>query len=314
MDIFISSLNVVIPFVVLLALGFVARKRKLITPEGISSMNSLIYNILLPAMLIINIFESTDVGEGFVGLFVYMVIWLVAITVTAALIVPRLIKKESVSAFTASIIRGNYAIYGLPLAQSVLPAEVVPDFVSLLVPGILVSNILTLIICELWADNKKKFSLFKFLKKVFSAPIVCAVIIALILKYSGIILPEFLTTSLSFLSGATTPIAFLCLGASFTFMSVKNNIKLISTATIIKLVILPALILIPAVFYFGFSNIQIVVLICIFATPTAATGSAMVKELNGDFKLIGEITMFTAIFSIITIFLIVYGLRLIEVL
>ncbi len=316
MDILISSFNVVVPFVVLLLLGLIAKKKNIITPESISGMSSLIYNILLPAMLISNILDGDSEVEGFAALVVYMAVWLVAIAVAGILIVPKFVKKQQSSAFAAGILRGNFAIYGLPLAQGLLDEKLLPDLVTLLIPGILISNILALVVCELMGekDEGEKFSLLLFLKKVFAAPIVSAVIVGMAVKYSGIVLPEAFETSLSLIGGATTPIAFLCIGATFKFDSIKNNIKLISVATALKLVVIPTLVLIPSILYFNFDSIQTVVLLCIFATPTAATASAMVKELRGDSKLIGEITMFGTIFSVLSLFVIVTILRFIGVL
>ncbi len=316
MDILISSFNVVVPFVVLLLLGYIAKKKSIVTTESVSGMNSLIYNILLPAMLISNILDGDSETEGFVVLVVYMGIWLVAIALVGLFIVPKFVSKQQSSAFAAGILRGNFAIYGLPLAQGILDEQLLPDLVTLLIPGILISNILALVICELMGEKGRgeKFSLVVFLKKIFFTPIVSSVIIGMVVKTIGLDLPEAFETSLSLIGGATTPIAFLCIGAMFKFDSVKNNIKLISVATLFKLVVIPTLVLIPAVLYFNFDSIQTVVLLCIFATPTAATASAMVKELRGDSKLIGEITMFGTIFSVLSLFVIVTILRFIGVL
>jgi predicted permease len=77
---------------------------------------------------------------------------------------------------------------------------------------------------------------------------------------------------------------------------------------IARLLIVPGCVL--AVFvYMGFRNMELSVLLCIFATPTAMASYIMAKNMNNDGELSGQIVVLTTACSCVTIFLIIFFLR-----
>ncbi|MEE1042756.1 MAG: AEC family transporter [Clostridia bacterium] len=118
-------------------------------------------------------------------------------------------------------------------------------------------------------------------------------------------MPDFCNNIVRDLSRVATPLALIGLGGSFTFGSIKNNIKPLTFILGLKLVIVPAAAIGISAYAFGFRGAPIVTLISIFASPTAVSSFTMAQSMGGDSDLAGQTVVFTSAFSIITVFLIV---------
>jgi predicted permease len=64
----------------------------------------------------------------------------------------------------------------------------------------------------------------------------------------------------------------------------------------------------------GFRAIDLSVLLCIFASPTAVSSYIMAGNMGCDGELSGQIVVLTTVGSILSIFLFVFALRTIGVL
>jgi predicted permease len=79
-------------------------------------------------------------------------------------------------------------------------------------------------------------------------------------------------------------------------------------ATVCRLIIIPVVILFICI-NLGFRNIELSVMISLFATPTALASYIMAKNMGNDWELSGQIVVLTTLLSCITIFFIVFFLR-----
>jgi len=53
----------------------------------------------------------------------------------------------------------------------------------------------------------------------------------------------------------------------------------------------------------GFREIELVILMAMFASPSAVSSYTMAMQMDGDGELAGQLVVFTTVFSIITMFL-----------
>lgn len=114
--------------------------------------------------------------------------------------------------------------------------------------------------------------------------------------------------SVANLSGMATPMAFLILGASFKFSALKGNIKPLTIAVAVKLILFPALFL-PLSILMGYRGIQLAALLTMLGAPTAVSSFTMAKQMNGMGELAGQIVIFTSICSIPTMFFWIFLLK-----
>ena len=69
-----------------------------------------------------------------------------------------------------------------------------------------------------------------------------------------------------------------------------------------KIVIIPA-VMITVSALLGFNQLEMAILIAVFATPNAVSSYAMARNYEADYELAGEIITLGTLFSIITIFI-----------
>ena len=110
------------------------------------------------------------------------------------------------------------------------------------------------------------------------------------------------------LPAIATPLAFIILGASFSFGDVGRYVKELLLTLGMKLVVFPALFLGIAILL-GFRDAPLAVLLTVFAAPVAVSSFTMAQQMGGDDKLAAQIVVFCTLFSILTIFLLVFFLK-----
>ena len=103
------------------------------------------------------------------------------------------------------------------------------------------------------------------------------------------------------MAGVTSPLMLFLLGAFFRFGNVRHHFKPLLATVIGRLVIIPLLVIIPALLL-GFRGDDFVTILIVFATPAAVAGFTMVQQMGGDADLAGDIVVFTSFLCPFTIF------------
>ena len=120
----------------------------------------------------------------------------------------------------------------------------------------------------------------------------------------------FLYQVLSYLSSMSTPFAFLIVGAGLDFSHSVSNIRKLSIVILFRNLIFPFLILMIAYFIRLADQAEYAILVSIFASPTAVASAIMAAQMKADEKLADEIVMYSALFSIVSLFIIIYCLKM----
>lgn len=137
-------------------------------------------------------------------------------------------------------------------------------------------------------------------------PCLIGSVIALVLFFSGIQLPDVLQDSLSLLGAITGPVAMLVVGvimAETRFTDVVREIRLYPYIIIRQLVL-------PIAFYagftaLGFSNLLSGVFALMFAMPVGSMAPTFIASFRGNAQLTAKATVLTTLGAFITIPLIV---------
>ena len=124
----------------------------------------------------------------------------------------------------------------------------------------------------------------------------------------------FIYTTISNLSKVASPLALVVLGARFEFKSVKSLVKPIAASVILRLIVAPVLgigsaIALSSMGVMSFTTTEYPALISLFGTPIAVSSAVMVSEIGGDEQLAGQIVVWTSLFSVFSIFAIVFLMK-----
>ncbi len=315
MESLIFAINATAPIIILVAIGYILKKRGFMSESFSKAANKLVFKLLLPVMLFLNVYKIENPKQMDFGYIAYAVLGVIAVfVISLPLVMAVTPKNERRGALLQATFRSNYALIGIPLAQSLFGDEgaaVATLLSAVLIP---VFNILAVISLSVFKKDAKRIDVKGILLGIIKNPLIQSIVIGIIclvirevLYKNGI---EFnpleinaISKPLSYLSSMATPLALLVLGAQFEFSAVKELRREIIFGTLMRTVIVPVLSLGIAVILGAFNGAHFASFIAAFATPVAVSSVPMAQEMDGDTALAGQLVVWTTLVSALTIFL-----------
>ena len=321
---FLFALNSIAPLIIIVAVGYFLKKKGIFKAETAKSVNKVVFRVLIPATVFLNIYTIEDIGKidmtyiGYVAVFT-LIVFLLSLWLSG--VITKSPDRRGV--MSQVMYRSNYALVGLPLVESICGSNGLAEAALLSVVSVSAFNVFAVISLSVFGENKK-ISIKKIFVDILKNPLiqaiilsgVCLIIRALFIK-NGIsfrisqIQPLF--TAIKYFSASATPIALLCLGAQFEFSAIAGMRREIIWGTLIRTVIVPMLAIGIAYMCFDFSAGVYAAFIAAFATPVSVSSAPMAQEMGGDSVLAGQLVLWTTVVSSITLVLFIYGLKLLNV-
>lgn len=295
------GLGVVIPLFVVMAIGYLARKVKLIDDTGVGVVNRLVFWIFLPAILFVSVYE-TNLKEVFnVPLILFSVLATTAVFIISFLIVPLIEKKRNrCGVIVQGLIRGNEVYFGFPIVVALIGSQYLGLMSIVVAFAVIFYNGYSIFVLEYFkgdtVDKKKIFI------SLITNPFILATFLAVIMSLAGIVIPDIIMTGFRSLADVATPLALFLLGASFNFTSTKGYLKEVVWTTILRLIVIPGIVIALSI-VMGFSSSEIVILFVTFGVPTAVASYSMARQLKADYELASQIVVYTSSFAILTVFI-----------
>ncbi len=325
MDIFIFSLNAVLPILLLAVLGFFLKRISFFTTEFLRVANDFCFKFALSTLVFMNVYsiETLDSIRVDVLVFAYaftLVMFFIGIFYAKVFIKDPMQKGVLVQTF----FRANYVIIGLPLAVRL--AGPAAQGVASLLAGFVVPffNVLAVISFTIFMpsnDNKMLplERILDILKKILKNPLILGGLSGLlclcIRPYVGDWRFEtgelrFLFQTLESLSKIGTPLALLVLGGQFAFSAVKTLLPKIILGVIIRLLITPLVgFIVVLVFFPHFSKAEYAAFLPFFAGPCAVSTAIMAENMGNDGELARQLVVWTSVISAFTLFIFIAILR-----
>ena len=124
MESLIFAVNAIAPIVLTVALGYILKKKGFMDERFTKMANKLVFRVFLPCMLFLNVYKIESIGDIDLGYAAYAVGMGLFIFVAGLFAVMLLTKQpERRGVLWQSIYRSNYALIGIPLAQSLFGEE-----------------------------------------------------------------------------------------------------------------------------------------------------------------------------------------------
>lgn len=305
MESFIFSLNVVFPLFVLISLGYFLSRIKLVNPTFVKTGNNVCFKVFLPILLFMNIYQA-DFSSTFDGNFILLVLGFVAAQmVILFLTVPFIIKENAKrGVIIQALFRGNFLIFGVPICETMFGAE--GGALAAIVAAFLVPlyNLLAVVVLAIF-DSEQKVNVKQTLLNIVKNPLIIGALLGLIFSFFKIPLPEAVFSPLKQLGSIATPLALTLLGCDFSFRSAFRNLKYVLTVSFLRLLVVPAVV-ISIVVALGYRDAQLAVLMVAFGAPVAVSSYTMACNANADAELAGQLVVASSLFSIFTMFALVY--------
>jgi len=320
-----TAANAVLPIVLLILLGYVLRQKNFLSAEFVKLGNKLVFNICLPAMLFINVYdiESFERIQWDIVLYSCVMVFVIFLLgLGVAVLTTRQANRRG--AIAQSVFRSNMAIIGLSLASAVGGSEAVAVAAIVSAFTVPLFNVLAVFALSMFADGDKKGNrdFGRILKNIATNPLIVSIAIGMVCllirgaqtKFFGepvFLLSrdvKFLYTCLNNLKAIASPFALLVLGGQFTFSAVKALWKEIVAGTFSRIVLSPLVgigvaVLLGAMGVISCGVNEFPALIALFGSPTAVSSAVMAAQMGADEQLATQLVVWTSIGSIFTVFL-----------
>ena len=287
----------------ILALGYVAAKKKVVSPKFGSQLSNFILGITLPCMMLASVAtmpadtNNNDVLIMFIiSILFYVVMPFIAYGITRILRV----NKEDRHLYMYMTIWSNVGFMGFPVIASIFGEGAI--FYATIFNLIFTVSNFTLGIVLMSSEGRKALDVRKFL-----SPGMMASIVAVMMFILNLNLPELLNDTLKTVGDTTTPLAMIVIGIALAGISVKSvftEIRLYPYV-IIKQILLPLLawVILQNVIV---NSYLLGIVIVIIAMPVATSSVLFANRYENNVALATKGVFITTLASVMTIPLISY--------
>ncbi len=323
-DILYTAVNALLPVILMILLGYVLKLSGFLSKEFLKVGNKLVFNVCLPCMLFINVYDIDSFSSIRWDIIIYSLLMLVVIFVLAlftSIAVTPIPQRRGV--IWQCAFRSNMGIIGLSLASALGGTEAVA--VAAIVSSFTVPmfNVLAVVALSVFVEgNGGKLNFKSILLNIAKNPLIIAVVIGLgilgIREAQRAILGEvvfslkvqtkFLYTTVNNLKTIASPFALIVLGGQFEFSAVKGLLKEIAAGTLWRIVLAPLLGIGGAILLSKYTSLlacgvnEYPALIALFGSPVAVSSAVMAGNMGSDEQLATQLLVWTSLFSIVTIF------------
>jgi len=305
MQVVISQMAVLF---VLLAVGFVIGKAKMLTLDGSRVLSKIVLNIATPCIILSSVLSGeTGITAGetayflLMALLAYLIYLLISITASRVLGGDK--KKHGLYSYMSSF--GNVAFMGFPVIIAIygdIYGMSSAYYVALFnIPFMVLSFSLGIVLVS------GKGGKFDF--KLLINPSLIAALLAIPIAITGFKAPSIITEAVRITGGMTTPGAMLVIGSTLSRVSLKgifSEWRLFPIA-LLKLAVMPIIVWL-LLGQIVTDELMLGVLVILSGMPTAAMAAMYAIEYGGDERVASSGIFLTTLLSCVSIPLIVYFL------
>ena len=320
-----TAVNAVFPIVLLILLGNLLRRSGFLTGDFIKTGNKLVFKILLPCMLFVNVYQIesfSDIQWSIVVFVVCMLLFLFTLGLATIGLTTSVPERKGV--LLQNVTRSNFAIIGMSLAGALGGDEAVAVCAVVSAFSVPMLNVLAVIALTIFVHgDDNKMDVKGILLNIAKNPLILSILAGLLcllirgqqirlfgeVKFSLSRDLKFLYTAMSNLKSVTSPLALIVLGGQFTFSATRSLFREISIGVFWRVVLAPLLAISAAALLTRHTDLlscganEYPALIALFGSPGAVSGAVMAGQMGNDEQLATQLVVWTSICSIFTMVL-----------
>lgn len=303
MDIKVILMQMIQLFLVI-SLGYFLFKIKILDLDLNKRLTTLILSVTTPAMILSSVL-STTVTQSLnsilfvflIGLAIYIIMPVLGWIIVKVMKVP--LREQGLYIFMT--VFSNIGFMGFPVMKAIFGSEAI--FFTAIFNMIFNLFVFTvgIVIMNYGTGQKVKLD-----PKNLLSPGVIASIVALVIYFTGIKLPDILCSTITMVGDITTPLAMMLIGSTLANIPLKEVFceLRIYPYTIIKQVIVPV-IAYPILSLIIADPLILGITLIMISMPVANSAVLFATQYDGDVTLAAKTVFMTTLLSIVTIPLIV---------
>lgn len=301
MDSLIYTLNATLPVFLVIVVGYFLKQIGILNDAFVKTANKFNFVVTLPVLLFVDL-SATDI----IGDFDLSYVLFCAVTTTVVFlglwIGARFILKDKslIGEFVQAGYRSSAAILGVAFIENIYgDSGMAPVMIIGCVPLFNIFAVLALTFeGEKSADGAAHIK--KSVINIIKNPIIIGITLGAVASLLRIDFPVIIDKTLSSLAKIASPLALITIGAGFEGRKAIAKIKPTIAASMIKLVILPAIFL-PIAVRLGFRDQALVALLIMLGSPTTPSSYIMAKNMGHKGVLTSSVVVTTTLLSSVTL-------------
>ncbi len=307
MSIFLISL----PIFIIIFVGWLLKKYKVVTDEWIHILNNFAYYVSLPALIIASFWEINFldqkswqiIGWSLSGIILFSLIIFIFLSIL------KINKKLKATILLGSAV-GNTIYIGLPLIEigfgkEYLPAAALIGSIFLIIPLLIVISLIQYWYCR---EDCLKKEIISFLKNPLMVSVFAGVLLSF-LKFDYPLLIS-IKKAVATLGATASPVALFALGGFLYGRFLKKDMGWVLFVSSLKLIIFPLIVIGGFLLIFGNAALMISpiakVLILLSSVPVAVTTFVIAERFNLNKTIISSAILISTVASFIIAPLIIF--------
>lgn len=280
----INALNAVIPIFGLMGIGFLFRRKGLLTQAGVAGVINFAFLVALPA-LIFRSMAGDQIARDFEPnlLFAYYGAGLVQYALTYVVARWRLgLKADQAGLFAGASMFSNLVLISIPLVSRVFgEAALAPLILIITLHSAIFLTLISLVVSLGQSGEGPKGQLLSTLRKtVLGNPVVVAAIAGLACGLLSIPIPFVIDESLRLAAQASSPLSLFAVGATMADVRLRRGLSAGLILSALKLLAFPALVYVACVWVFPVRPEWLPVVLVVASAPLGANISIMAQRFD----------------------------------
>lgn len=305
------SLNATMPVFLLMVVGMVLRRLRVIDDVFAARMNSFVFHVSLPVLLFDDI-SSIDLRSDWNGPFVAFCFAVTSASILAAVLFSLLLRdKADRGEFIQSAYRSSAALLGVALMQNMYGTS---DMAALMIVGAVpLYNVAAVAALAFTAPEGRKAldgrsAAVRALRGVVANPIIIGIAAGFLFAALGASLPPIASSLAESIAGLATPLGLMAMGAMFDVRRAAGKARAAAGASALKLVGFPVLFL-PVAVAAGFRGEELATILVMLGSSTTVSCFVMARAMGHDGVLSSTAVMVTTLGSAFTLTGFLFALR-----
>ena len=294
-----SLIAIVLQPFILIALGFLLSKLRLFPRSLWDGVEVLVYYVLFPPLLFNSVAKATLTVSD-TSLFLMCGVASMALGIVWSWLLSKMAPADA--ATDASIRQCGYrfnSYIGFAIVLALYGKTGFALFALLMGVWVPISNAVA--VADLSAATKKHGQGFlSILVSILKNPLILATLAGLVFNVFGWSMPKMVDSIFSSMGAASLALALMAIGAGLKVDDFHAHRMLMALATVQRLIIVPAGSVLIARF-FGLEAIEIGVLLCFTALPTANSCYILAVRMGGNGPAVADLTTLQTLCSLLTI-------------
>lgn len=306
-----STFEIILPTLGISFIGWALIKFNVISEGARSGISTLTFSILIPALLFKGMYEAREIEQFNI---LYLLSFYIPLIVTYFLsryLFNKFLFPDRVHATVAGLSASysNTVLVGIPVLLNYMGDEaILPAFVIISIHAALLLTLSSYLVTAAEAGSMNLRSLAEVFYTSLRNPIIFSLLLGFIFNYFDIPLFAWLESVLTSLSKAALPVALIVLGSALASYKLSDGIYTSLMISLIKLVMLPALVCFLSHKVFNLNPALSSVAVTLAAMPVGIMSYSFAENRKDIAPTVASSILLSTLLSIITIPLWLYML------